>query len=539
MIPRAARVALAIAIAGCAGSGERRGPQAGFAFEGGGASSGGDSGDGGVGGSGGAAGAAGALGGAAGAGESTGGGGGGAQGGASSSGGGTGGGAANTGGTGGTPAVSLFCGDGIRDAVLEECDDGNADDVGDSCTSACGVRDVTAVPLAAADPPGGRRLGFGRHPAAAGSDGIAIALIEGAASGELALATFDPKGVPSGAVTVESGVWPESSPVVAALPGGDYAVAWSDELVDGDGLGVALRIVDPSAPGNSAPTAANVTSVFAQGDPDVVWTGTELVVAWGDDSSFATAPDVRFRTFASDGTPTSPEQTLASTSASESHVALARTTAGWASAWRASTPAGLEAIEVRSDALAWWVGPFVGGPADDAPAVGELDATHLFVAFTETTSGASGLTSKLRVAILDAATPGSTQSSPLEPSVVDLADFAQDQPSVASVGGRTYVAWRSVGAPADPGAEDIWLKPIAWPAVDASGALALPEIALPRQAAHRAGDQRRVALAASPLGPEGAIVAAWEDFGLTFGAGEAGPDVAVELVPSPIVRFDP
>src|SRR6185436_10541655 len=78
-----------------------------------------------------------------------------------------GGGAGATGGSGGSQAASsgsggrptsLFCGDAIRDPVTEECDDGNLDDA-DSCTTACLVRDLPAVPLPTFDPQGGRGLG--------------------------------------------------------------------------------------------------------------------------------------------------------------------------------------------------------------------------------------------------------------------------------------------------------------------------------------------------------------------------------------------
>jgi hypothetical protein len=50
------------------------------------------------------------------------------------------------------------------------------------------------------------------------------------------------------------------------------------------------------------------------------------------------------------------------------------------------------------------------------------------------------------------------------------------------------------------------------------------------------GDQRFAALASSPLGPDGALVGAWNDLGKVF-SNEANGDVAVELMPVPVVRF--
>lgn len=44
------------------------------------------------------------------------------------------------------------------------------------------------------------------------------------------------------------------------------------------------------------------------------------------------------------------------------------------------------------------------------------------------------------------------------------------------------------------------------------------------------------ALAALPLWPEGALAAAWEDWGVTFGF-EGEPDVVTELIPAPVLRI--
>jgi hypothetical protein len=63
-----------------------------------------------------------------------------------------------------------------------------------------------------------------------------------------------------------------------------------------------------------------------------------------------------------------------------------------------------------------------------------------------------------------------------------------------------------------------------------------PEMLLPRDAAHRVGDQRGPALAVTNIGPTGAFVSAWDDLGKGFGTGEGNGDVVVDVVPVPVVR---
>jgi hypothetical protein len=421
--------------------------------------------------------------------------------------------------------------------VTEECDDGNVDDLADGCTTSCRVRDLPVVPLAVADPVGGRRLGGSRHPVAAGTAGFAVALLEGLDSPALSLAMFDAQGVPAGIIGPLTGgglSFASAHPTVAALQSQYYALAWAGLGLDGDDLGIGLQLIDAGTAQSGPIQVANATTGFSQRDPDMVWTGSELVVAWIDDASFGTAPDIKVRTFNADLTPASPEQTLAATSEVESSVAVAPFNGGWAAAWRASAPGALETIEVRVGAIVWSVEPFLPAPADDRPVLAELDATHLLVVFTasDDLSGASAL----RCAVLDIGNPGVVEAHTINASAPS-ATVAQSHPAAVHVQGRTYVAWRSDSLLADPNAEDLWLKRIEWPAGTVGVMLADPEIPLVRQAEHALGDQRLPALAASPLGPEGALVLVWEDFGGVFGFDEASPDVVLELAPSPIVRL--
>jgi hypothetical protein len=80
----------------------------------------------------------------------------------------------------------------------------------------------------------------------------------------------------------------------------------------------------------------------------------------------------------------------------------------------------------------------------------------------------------------------------------------------------------------------VWFQPVGWDGITLSWTGT--ELPLPRLAAHRVGDQRRPAMVASPLAPDGAIVSAWDDLGLGFGGAEANGDVVVEVIPIPVLR---
>jgi hypothetical protein len=112
---------------------------------------------------------------------------------------------------------------------------------------------------------------------------------------------------------------------------------------------------------------------------------------------------------------------------------------------------------------------------------------------------------------------------------------------LAIAGARIGLAWTEPPPPPDPAwgwtslYDDTWVQKLVWDgAALSAGASAL---SLPHDEAHRAGDQRAPALAAAPLGPYGALVAAWDDLTSTNYAGEAAHgDVVVALLPTPIVR---
>lgn len=443
-------------------------------------------------------------------------------------------------GSGGTPTdastdspVSLICGDGIRDPLTEECDDGNAS-ASDSC-SACFVQDVLLVPGPGSDggvpPKVARRLGDGRHPVAGGDSGIAVAFVTSIPTPvTLGLLSFDSVGVPASwpvTVAADASITANTHPVVAALPGGKYAVAYTDLNADGDGLGIAIRTVDAGTKQVGSLVRANTTKTFGQHDVDLIWTGSELVAAWVDDSELPTAgSNVHMRRFSAALAPLSSEEILANSPAQESSVVLATFGSGWAAAWR-SALAGTESIAVKATGAYWSVAVASSGPAEDKPAVAELDATHLLLVFSD------GTPARLRGAILDTASQAVTPF-PITPSVAPYstdASLAQTHPNAVRAGSRVFVAWRSALVPGDPKAEELWLKELDW--TSSTLDLSKTEVTLPRWPAHLKDDQRRPALAA--MG-SGALATAWDDYGRVFGSVEGTPDVVAELLPLPILR---
>lgn len=426
--------------------------------------------------------------------------------------------------------VSLYCGDGVRDPLSEECDDGNSSGA-DSC-DACFVQDVLLVPGPGSDggvpPKVARRLGEGRHPIAGGDAGFAVAFVTSLpAPVTLGVKRFDSVGVPATTLSVaaDASITAAAHPVIAALPGGKYAVAYTDLGADGDGLGVALRLVDASGAGPLV--RANTTKIFGQHDVDLIWTGSELVAAWVDDSKLpANGSDLRMRRFSAALSPVSAEEALAGSAAQESGVALAPFAGGWAAAWR-SASAGSETIVVKTTGASWTVAVAAPGPAEDKPALAELDASHLLLVFSE------GTPARLRGAILDTASQ-TVSPFPITPSVAPYstdATIAQTHPNAVRAGSRLFVAWRSALVPGDAKAEELWLKELDW--TSPTLGLSKVEVTLPRWPSHLKDDQRRPALAVTG---SGALATAWDDYGRGFGSVEGTPDVVAELIPLPLLR---
>lgn len=445
--------------------------------------------------------------------------------------------------------VSQFCGDGVRDPITEECDDGTGSSPPDSCSSDCRVNDVLVLPGPGSDggtaPPQDRSLGRCRHPIAAGSGGFAVALADTSVLPyTLRLRAFNSNGTPGPTLAVASGstISSDADPCVAALPGGKYAIVYTDLSGDGDGRGVALRIVDAVSSNTGALVRVNSTTVGNQDQPDAIWTGSELVVAFTDQSKSGNLRDVRLRRFDVNGAAKGGEEVLSATVANEASVALAPFASGWAIAYRSSSGPVNEKVIVRFGSKEWSTENYSFGPTGDRPALAELDSTHLLLAYT--VGGTAGVTAGLRGMVIDtqaSTAPASFELTPLVPPYSSTPTLGQSQGNVIATGDRLFVAWRSQAVLATVEDEELWLKPLSWSVIGGTPALDLSavEIALPRSPGHRTGDQQRPALASGSLGSGGAIVTAWDDHAKVFGSVEGLPDVVAELIPLPVVRLAP
>ncbi|HVY31614.1 MAG TPA: hypothetical protein VHB79_33995 [Polyangiaceae bacterium] len=442
--------------------------------------------------------------------------------------------------------TSSTCGDAILRAVdaptgtAEECDDGG--EGSDACTAACQTRDQPAVPQATKVD---RYQGAGRHPLSGGNSGFASVYVQfPGEEPEIGATLFDVWGRTAHRVAVSTGASPidEANPVVAALPDGSYAVAWSDFDGDGSDLGIALRRVH--ADGTLGPVGvANSATQFSQRNPDILWTGTQLVVAWEDFANADTGPDLRYRLFDQDLNPLSDDQTLAADVVPESAVALAAWNGTFAAAYREGTVDGRENIVVKAGAKTVRNSiPWMSGPIDDRPALVALDATHLLLAFSVGTDpGATGIYSvpRIRYAVIDTTSPTTPLYLPLDPmdDVMSLdAQVSHLTPALEAGSDSFFLAWRSEARPGDGGGDEIWLKALKWNAPGLPGlSLRDAEILIPRTCEGSFGDQRRPDLARVPetaLPPYGALAIAWDDFSNSQGPTSGDPDVVVHYAPT-------
>ncbi len=463
-------------------------------------------------------------------------------------------GASGTGGTSGGPALPVcmldvpsaplppvpFCGDGYRTGA-EECDDGNML-AGDACSPSC-LRTAQLVaqrtaPAAGELPLRPRELGGARHPAAAGCNAVGVTFVEHSNEAfHSSLALFSAVGRFSHTVSLGTSVaWP--MPAVAALADDTFAVAWADLQADSDELGIKLAKVNPASSAALPVTFANASRLFSQRSPDIVFDGTEVVVAWVDDSDPVTGPDLRYRTFGADLQPLSADQDLAATGAVEDHVALAAWNGSWAAAWRSGT-SGLETLEVQSGTIHWSIGPYKPGDADDIPALAFIDPTHLAVAFTMVeASEADQNTPHLHAAILDAAFPGAADSFAVTPRVEPYASdssLSQTRPSVVAFPDRIWVGWRSEAVPGAALGEELWKREITW-SLDGMGNLLVDASSTEAQlvpAAYRTGDQSDAVLLSATSWPEHRTFSVWNDWGKAFGGSSGVEDVALQVASIP------
>jgi cysteine-rich repeat protein len=439
----------------------------------------------------------------------------------------------------GTPPTVAVCGDGFR-TLGEACDDGNTS-ASDACSAQCQVTpelvSPRAAPASGAAPLASRTIGAGRHPLAAGCNTVAVAFADHTTEPpSLLLSTFSSAGVPQATLPIANLKVSDPNPAVAVLPGDALAVAWTD--FDDDELGISLRKIVPGASTQSTAIVANEDSAFSQSDPDIVFDGSELVVAWVDSRDPTTSPDVRYRLFAPDLTPLTGDQTLAATAAVEDNVVLAGRGGNWAAAWRAGS-GGLESIEVQSGAVHWTVGPFQPGAAADRPDLIFLDDAHLAVAFTMGTdpdnTGVANVP-RLHAAVLDRATPGLTESFELAPAQnpwATLPWIGQSEPSLLLAPDHLLVAWRSDALLDDSRGAELWSRRVPFSVSGNTITLDPSHIEVPivQRPAFRDFDQDAFRMVGTTLWPSGGIASVWDDTGRTFGAISGGTDVALQVLP--------
>lgn len=417
------------------------------------------------------------------------------------------------------------CGDALRDPKSEECDQGPMNGLG-ACSAACEVVDLV---LSHESLPGGdssQILATGGlpHALASGGRGFALGFVAGqGALSTLKTAFFDRYGQSIGVESTggSSTLFPGGTGVsMAALPCGKYAAAWTDYGDDGDGAGVALRLVKPNAAIADAPAHANEGTDFNQVLQDMIWTGSELVVTWFDDSNLAGMGDLRVRTFDASLLPTSPERALASTTAIETSAVLAPFAGSWAAAWLAFGDTTVS-IEARAGDVRWSSPPLALGALVDRPAIAALDDTRLLVVHT-----ISGST-VLHGGILDVAAPGAFVPFVISPLEASQSGLDARTPSLSRVGERVYLSWCSTTDPSPEPMGDVWLKELPVGGSPGTIDVSTPEIPLPRSPEHRTGLQHSAMLApgASPI-----LVAAWQD------AAANASRILVEAIPTPALR---
>lgn len=451
-------------------------------------------------------------------------------------------------------ALNGVCGDGDWDLATEECD---TDVATEACAADCTVRSLIA---GEASPVAWRTFAGTRHPVTASALGAAVTFAQLDAPTDpedeeavqslppsLWVSLFDQYGKRLGenALPGDFLATQIAAPAVAALGEHRYVVASGVLGGDTDESGIALHAARWATDHVevSAFRLANQTESFAQSDPDVIWTGDELVVAWVDHSDANTGPDLRYRKFDENLDPLTDELPLADEVGSEGQVSLVRFGSGWAAAWRASTGTGQEVLRIAAPdlGLSWETSPYSPPDSQERPALVDLGSGRLLAVFTQQTQGMTDdvpNTAVLRSVLLREANVGVVTwcalpvASPAQgTSIFFDASLSQRQPALGRLGTTARLLWQSEGIVGNGLAQELWQRSISWTSgtTDCQGlTLGIPE-PLSDGATERDNDQRQPNIAS--VG--GTAILGWEDYGSAFARQKAAgtPDILIRIFP--------
>lgn len=428
------------------------------------------------------------------------------------------------------------CGDGYRDPVSEECDDGlGMTTESRACTEDCRVLDRLAATNAGAQ----QRWLASAAGVAAGPAGYAVAMVEqlehpNDQEPRLKVALFDMAGRRLGVSHLDA-VDFDVAPALAALPSGDFALVVSRTGIDAEGLGLGLYRVPSSGGDPEFVSVVNESTAYGQHGPVVAWSGTELVVAWLDDSPpwnpQGSGRRVCSKRFGSGLQVVDDESCFDETTGWPSDLAIAAGTST-AIAWRELR--GYEdVIVVEGDGWRWQSAPLAATYALEPPAVAWLDNNALLIVATE----GDGVQ---RIGVIN----GGVELVAFDVVASSASSLPRFEPSVARTPDGTYMVWSEPEPAPDGGWSstlgEVWLRKISWTGsqLDLISNTPLP---LPRQSSHQQGDQHRPIVVAvndaTQPAPGGAVLACWNDLTASNFQGQAPHgDVAMQMIPTPIVR---
>jgi hypothetical protein len=438
--------------------------------------------------------------------------------------------------------ASSACGDAVRDPLHEACDDGPGEQL-DTCAADCRATDMTLVertlatdpndpPLVMAKPR--RSLGAGPHVIAAGPDDFAFAYTQEDAQLSVRVQFFDNSGGRIGApVAISQGAVPAATdPVIAALPDCGYAVAFIGSLAGARNRALLQR-VEVLAGATGSPRPVDADAAEADQAPDMLWTGQELVVAWGERSV------LKVRRFGLDLEPLGPAEYLTQEGEWNSGVTLTRFGTGFAAAWL-SVDAGMMRLVVRAGELSWETPLAHASPVSgDRPALIALDADHLLAFYGVGSYPQGGVVNvgRLQLVVLPVAAPGLALPVPLRHASEELDEetLEHSRPVAVRAFETIYLAWQAQSPLGDPLGSRVLLRELHWAAGEAS---LLHQEELPLHAGAAIEQQQTPRLGSAPVGPMGALITAWEDRSTRL-PGRPSQEILVGLRPLPLLPLDP